>query len=818
MRFYPLLIAVLLLPLAAIARPSATHKLTLERIMSNPDWISVPAKSPYWGAGGNRIYFYKQAHGSPTKTLYSGRVKGGNVQKVGLGDWSQTGSNDEVFNQALTREAYVTHGDLFVKDLKSGRLKQITRGASATNPMFMADGRRLAYQQDDQWFIVDPANGLTSRVADLRLQKAPDTAPAEYNYAQADPLRLFKALQKDKADAKALRHQERELSKADSARLGSPWYLGDKIKLAARSLSPNGRWLLLVTEPKNYDEGKPGNMPGYINDDGRVTMHKIHRRVGLNPPAPQHLLLLDLKTHKQYPLDLTKLPGIKNDPLAKLRKRAVKWDVKHGVTRKNAEASVKAPKVRPVRVYDIEWNTAGSDAAIGLVSRDNKDRWITTVDFNDHKLVTANRLTDSAWINWTHNSFGWLPNNHLWFQSEKSGYSQLYLTDAHGGNTHALTHGKFVVETPATSHDGRYIYFQANPLHPGTWNIYRVAARGGKMQQVTDLPGLNGTQPADLENGPSNFQLSPDSSKILFYHSTSIRPPELYVQAARPGAHARRLTHTIKPGFTAINWIKPKIVKIPSSHVNKPLYARLWVPANYNPHKTYAGAVFIHGAGYLQDAHTGWSYYFHEMMFNNLLAREGYVVFDMDYRGSAGYGRDWRTAIYQDMGHPEVQDITDGVHWLEKHYHVDPRKLGVYGGSYGGFMTYMMMFRRPNLFAAGAALRPVADWANYNRGYTSAILNTPNVDPMAYRRSSPIYYVQNLKHPLLIEQGMEDDNVFFQDTVYTVERLIELKKRNFETAFFPMESHGFEKPAAWLHEYRRIQKLFSTYVNPSAGR
>jgi dipeptidyl aminopeptidase/acylaminoacyl peptidase len=130
----------------------------------------------------------------------------------------------------------------------------------------------------------------------------------------------------------------------------------------------------------------------------------------------------------------------------------------------------------------------------------------------------------------------------------------------------------------------------------------------------------------------------------------------------------------------------------------------------------------------------------------------------------------------------------------------------------------MMMFRRPNLFAAGAALRPVADWANYNRGYTSAILNTPNVDPMAYRRSSPIYYVQNLKHPLLIEQGVEDNNVFFQDTVYTVERLIELKKRNFETAFFPMESHGFEKPAAWLHEYRRIQKLFSTYVNSSADR
>jgi hypothetical protein len=241
MNLYPLLIATLLLPLAAIARPSATHKLTLDRIMSNPDWISVPAESPYWSANGKQIYFDKQPHGSPTETLYTAGINGGNVHKVDPADWSRTGSIEAVFNQALTREAYVAHGDLFVKDIKSGRLKQITRGAADTNPMFMADGRRIAYRQDDQWLIADPANGLTSRVADLRLQNAPDTPPAEYNYAQADPLRLFKALQKDKADAKALRHQERELAKADSARLSSPWYLGDDVKLVARSLSPNGR-------------------------------------------------------------------------------------------------------------------------------------------------------------------------------------------------------------------------------------------------------------------------------------------------------------------------------------------------------------------------------------------------------------------------------------------------------------------------------------------------------------------------------------------------------------------------------------------------
>ncbi|HET6654856.1 MAG TPA: DPP IV N-terminal domain-containing protein, partial [Gammaproteobacteria bacterium] len=655
MRRYPLMIAVLLLPFAAVARTPSSNTLTLERIMANPDWISVPALNPYWSADGHKVYFEKQPHGSSVETLYVIDASGGDAHKVDLSDWSATGSNRAVYNRALTRQAWVAHGDLFVRNLQNGHITQITRGASVSDPMFMADGERIAYQQDERWFISDPAHGLTVAVANLKLADAPEAPPAEYDYVTADPLRLFDALKKKKADAEAERRHQQALARADASRAGVPWYLGDDIKVIGRSLSPNGRWLLLVTEPKHYDEGKQANMPDYINDDGRIVMHDVHYRVGMNPPAPNHVLLLDLKTHQQHSLDETTLPGIKDDPLAKLRAQAIEWDVKHGVTRENAAASVKAPDVRPVQVYGIEWNDAGTQAAVEFVAIDNKDRWIATVDFNDHKLVTADRLHDPAWINWTHNAFGWLPDNDtLWFLSEKSGYSQLYLTTADGDDTRALTQGRFVVETPVVSHDGRYIYFQANPEQPGTWNVYRVATRGGDVEQITNLPGLNGTQP--WLHGDSRLVLSPDGSKLLFYHSTTTRPPELYVTASRPGAQPVRLTHTITDQFQSIDWVAPKIVKIPSSHVDRPLYARLYLPADYDPNKTYAGAVFIHGAGYLQDAHSGWSYYFHEMMFNNLLTREGYVVFDMDYRGSAGYGRDWRTAIYRNMGHPEVED------------------------------------------------------------------------------------------------------------------------------------------------------------------
>ena len=139
---------------------------------------------------------------------------------------------------------------------------------------------------------------------------------------------------------------------------------------------------------------------------------------------------------------------------------------------------------------------------------------------------------------------------------------------------------------------------------------------------------------------------------------------------------------------------------------------------------------------------------------------------------------------------------------------VDPKRIGVYGGSYGGFITLMAMFTTPDVFAAGAALRPVTDWSHYNHGYTSNILNTPQIDPEAYKKSSPIYFADGLKGRLLILHGMVDTNVFFQDSVRLVQRLIELRKENWEIAPYPVENHGFTEETSWADEYKRILKLF----------
>jgi dipeptidyl aminopeptidase/acylaminoacyl peptidase len=250
---------------------------------------------------------------------------------------------------------------------------------------------------------------------------------------------------------------------------------------------------------------------------------------------------------------------------------------------------------------------------------------------------------------------------------------------------------------------------------------------------------------------------------LAIINSYSNKPPELYIAANSSSALGiKQITTSPIPEFFSYNWIDPPIVNF-KARDGATVYGRLYKPANL---KAGGPAVlFVHGAGYLQNVHKWWSQYFREYMFHHLLMAKGIMVLDIDYRGSAGYGRDWRTGIYRHMGGKDLTDHVDAVNFLVKEHGVDARRVGIYGGSYGGFITLMAMFTTPDVFAAGAALRPVTDWAHYNHPYTSNILNLPQNDPEAYKRSSPIYHAEGLKGALLICHGMVDVNVNFQDTV-----------------------------------------------------
>ena len=161
-------------------------------------------------------------------------------------------------------------------------------------------------------------------------------------------------------------------------------------------------------------------------------------------------------------------------------------------------------------------------------------------------------------------------------------------------------------------------------------------------------------------------------------------------------------------------------------------------------------------------------------------------------------------------GGKDLSDQVDGVQHLVEKYGVDKDNVGIYGGSYGGFISIMGMFNAPETFKSGAAIRSVTDWAHYHHAYTSNILNTPVSDPTAYQKSSPINFAEGLEGNLLMLHGMIDDNVHFQDVVRLTQRLIELKKENFEMAIYPLERHGFIESSSWRDEYKRIYKLFES--------
>ncbi|MEM7356700.1 MAG: alpha/beta fold hydrolase, partial [Acidobacteriota bacterium] len=596
-----------------------------------------------------------------------------------------------------------------------------------------------------------------------------------------------------------------------------PFYLGDEIEIQQAHLSPAGDKLVLVVSDKKNDPGRQDQMPAWITESGYVTSQEVRPKVGTGKGPGQELIYLDLDAHEQYDLELGTLPGLTEDPLAELKRQtaAVKQDATTGAEGEagdersggqardeNTEDEDTPAKPRPVIFEEpLSWSPDGTQLAVQAHSNDNKDRWIALVDFANQTLQPVHRLSHEAWINWYFNEFGWLADSRrLYFLSEESGYSQLYLYSLDDGSTRRLTDGDYVVSEVVLGPDEKYFYYSANPEHPGIYETYRVAIDSGRIEQLTDLGGQNSTQ------------LSIDGSSLLITHSERLRPNDLFVQPARPGAEARRLTDHVSERFRALPWVEPEIVAVPSSHHDRPIYARYYPAQTERPDGTRPAVVFVHGAGYLQNAHQGWSVYFREFFFHSFLAYRGYAVLDMDYRASAGYGAAWRTAIYRQMGAPELEDLADGVDWLVSTHGVDRQRIGVYGGSYGGFLTMMALFERPDLFACGAALRPVTDWAHYNHAYTSNILNTPEVDPEAYRRSSPIELADGLEKPLLICAPMQDDNVFFQDTVRLAQRLIELEKEDWEVAIFPVEPHGFRQPSSWLNEYRRIFKLFETYI------
>ncbi|HEX9564177.1 MAG TPA: prolyl oligopeptidase family serine peptidase, partial [Gemmatimonadaceae bacterium] len=656
--------------------------------------------------------------------------------------------------------------DLYLIDLRGGTTRRLTDtpAISESNPVFANNANRIYFVRDGMNVLsLDLDVPLIRQVTSIR----PGPAPADPKQAEGQrglleeqQKALFGVL-RDQVWRDSIGTAER---KAREAGRTKTTYLRPNERVTGLRVSPAGNALILTTT--------------------------------ISAPGNRQTIVPNWVTLNGYTEDLTvrtKVGDVQNGGRAafmSLPSGEVQW------LKPIPRDSNETPSITAV----LGWNDAGTSALLFAERKDYKERYLHRVD-SDGRLTTIDVLKDTAWVGGPcYPCGGFLPgSDRVWLVSEADGWAHLYAMNADGTGRQQLTRGQWEVEDVRLSHDGRHFELHTSEVSPFERHYYRLPVTGGPAERITTRVGAH------------SVIVSPSGQQVADVFSEANRPPELFVGSYERETPLAQLTTSPTAEWLSYNWLKPEIVRIPASDgVQVP--ARIYRPRDVGARPNGAAVIFVHGAGYLHNVHNFWSSYSREYMFHHFLASRGYVVLDIDYRASAGYGRDWRTAIYRWMGGRDLQDQVDGSRYLRRQFGIPAERVGIYGGSYGGFITLMALFTAPREFGAGAALRSVTDWAHYNHPYTGRILNLPQDDTLSFRRSSPIFFAEGLEDPLVMLHGMVDTNVHYQDIVRLTQRLIELGKTGWELASYPVENHGFVRPDSWTDEYRRIFELFERTI------
>ena len=796
-----------------------TFDFSIKNMMRGPEVYGREPANVRWTSDGQWIYFNWLPAGSDWRDqLKPYRVR------------AQVGAKPEVVTEAQldsvgpmliaglqspdrTRRLIEYRGDINILDVKKGTLRYLTQTvAQESSARWSPDGQRVIFVRDGNAYSIELASGLERQLTDIRTADAAGAVAAavpagrggggfgggrggaigggggggaggrgagggvasgggrgdtQRTALERDQRQLFEVI-RDQQRADSIRRAEtagRAPAALKSVNLGTGERLGQV------SVSPSGDAVIFTTNSAVAD-ARAGIVPNYVTASGFTEDIPNRTKVG------------DAQNSARI--------GFQSLP-----KGDVKW-----LRTIDTDSMVANSNI-------VGWNEAGTHALISGSSRNFKTRQLSTIDAATGTVKSIEVLNDSAWVGGPC-GFGcagfYDGDKRVYWVSEASGYAQLWSAAVDGSDTRPLTTGTFEIYDVALSSDKLSFYFHSSEVSPFDRDLWTMKITGGARTKLT--PQAGGHQ----------VVLSPDEQSMADVYSRTNRPPELFVVKRGATAMPAPLTMSPTADFLSYNWKDPELVMIPASDgVQVP--AHIYKPSDFGVRSNGAAVIFVHGAGYMHNIHHYWkSSYPREYMFNHYLASKGYTVLDMDYRGSAGYSRDWRTAIYRFMGGRDLQDEVDGSKYLTANHGVNPERIGMYGGSYGGFMTLMALFTQPQYFGAGAALRSVTDWAHYNHGYTGQILNLPQNDSLAYHRSSPIFHAEGLEDPLLMLHGMVDTNVNFQDIVRLTQRLIELGKTDWDLAVFPVEDHGFTRPSSWTDEYRRIFEFFERTVGPNGSK
>ncbi len=770
------------------AAPGAAPALTLETVAR--DWDQFVGMAPAqirWSGDGQSIYFEWNPERNDASSLHALPVTGGQPRKltpeeVRLVPPSEPRGSHATDVVDTSRDgslvAYERQGDIFLLNVRSGKVARLTTTeAVEQNPRITHDLASVTFESANNLFVRDIATGALTQVTNFRTGRASGRPPNEQEkYLEAQQLDLFDFVKRADRQSK----DQTDRSRREKGVRLTPTSLTDAQSVQDMELSPDRQFatFTLVDDTKLLAT-KSVDYPDYVNRTGFVEMKKYAGAVKPTTPFRDNLL------------------GV--------------VAVADGKVRYVDSSSFG----KPVSWNTILWSDDGKHAVAWAGSQDHKDLWLCAIDLKTATPKVLFHEHDDAWVRGYRAgrlqrgdgfTMGFLPDGRtVYFLSEQDGWYHLYTVGTEGDALRQLTKGAFEISRPTLSKDGTTWYFLSGEGDLFQQQLYSMPLAGGPRTKLTTKAGWY-----------EDYAVSPDNTKIALLYETPTSPADLYLMDNRAGAEQKPATSSRTEEFKQYSWQTPDYVTFPDKDGWR-VHAELYKPAR--PHPLHPAIIHVHGAGWahgtgkrfevnLPENHAQFQYY----------ADHGYTVLNVDYKSSRGYGRESRTAIYMQMGKPEVESLDAAVEYLVTKCGVDRKRIGLYGHSQGGFVTLMGLLTRPGVFAVGVAQAPPTDFAHAPTFYyTTRVLNIPWLEPDAYKRSSPISYADKLQDRLLILHGINDTNVPIQESFRLTQRFIELKKTGWELAVYPVESHLPRQETSRLDMERRRFALFESVLKAPTG-
>jgi dipeptidyl aminopeptidase/acylaminoacyl peptidase len=456
-------------------------------------------------------------------------------------------------------------------------------------------------------------------------------------------------------------------------------------------------------------------------------------------------------------------------------------------------------------------------------SPDYRSREILVADVVSASVTALHRETDEKW--WSLTYLGAEPRpspDGKWiaFLSDESGWDSLYLVPSSGGAKHKLTADGEDASRYAWSPDGTRLAFDTNRSHPGQRHLVVADVTDPANPRFSTLTGGRGTNAQGTDAGGfvlsrANGGWSPDGLRLLYQHTDPGRPPDLrWIDASGGAPH--ELTQSLPPTVDRSRLVAPQLVRYPSTD-GRSVPAYLFVPPNLDLSKKHPAILWIHGDGIAQN-YDGWHLrrdYAIYYSFHQYLAQKGYVVLAPDYRGSVGYGREWRVLPFRDLGGLDYEDVAASVPYLESLLYVDTERIGVWGLSYGGFLTLQALTRDPELYRCGIDVAGVQDFRDWHRdpggSWVGGRLGDPRENAAAYLQAAPIERVDRIVRPLLVLHGTADVNVPFAESLKLVDELLK-RGKNFDFVVYPGEFHYFQREHVLRDFFRRVEFFFDSHL------